>query len=109
MRLFSTTEVRSPQNGVVLGRRPLFLCLPTEDQTNTKLEEGYFDKQEEMLMPTCSRLSTVLRRQPVRDLREDPLRQAGVAAARGDDRQGPGQEAAGPGSDQEARVYEGRS
>ena len=39
MRLFSTTEVRSPQNGVVLGRRPLFLCLPTEDQTNTKLEE----------------------------------------------------------------------
>ena len=35
-----------------------------------------------------------LRRQPVWDLREDPLRQAGVAATRGDDCQGPGQEAA---------------
>ena len=41
-----------------------------------------------------TRLPPVLRRQPVRDLREDPLRQAGVAAARGDDRQGPGQEVA---------------
>ena len=46
-----------------------------------------------------TRLPPVLRRQPVRDLREDPLRQAGVAAARGDDRQGPGQEAACAGDD----------
>ena len=55
----------------------------------------------------AGRLSALLRRQPVRHLREDPGRQNRLAPSYGSHRQGFSQETPGPGSHQTARQYEG--
>ena len=54
-----------------------------------------------------SGLPSVLRRQPIRDLREDPERSRGVASTPGSRRQRYHQEVARAGQDQKAGKYEG--